>query len=114
LPNITSNWPATRLDISNWNIPTNIPLADEHFDKPGAIDMLIGADLLYEILLSNRKTRHGHPVLQETVLGWIVSGKTPAVNNSNSPQQSLIVRDNTQLEANLNRFWEIEPEQHSH
>jgi hypothetical protein len=75
--------------------------------------MLIGADLFYEILLSNRKTRHGYPVLQETVLGWIVSGKTPAVNNSISPQQSFMVRDNTQLEANLNRFWEIEPEQPS-
>jgi hypothetical protein len=60
---ITSNSPATRLDITKWNIPKNIPLADEHFDKPSAIDLLIGADLFYEILQSNKRTREGHPVL---------------------------------------------------
>jgi hypothetical protein len=74
LPNITSNSPATKLDTTTWNLPNDIQLADEHFDKPGTIDLLIGADLFYEILLSNQKTRKGYPVLQETVLGWIVSG----------------------------------------
>jgi len=80
LPNITSSSPATKLDTTTWNLPKDILLADEHFDRPSAIDLLIGADLFYEILLSNRRTRKGYPVLQETVLGWIVSGKTPAVN----------------------------------
>ena len=45
LPNITSNSPATKLDTTNWNLPKDIQLADEHFDKPGTIDLLIGADL---------------------------------------------------------------------
>ena len=55
--------------------------------------------------------REGHPVRQETVLGWIVSGKTPVVNTPSSAQQSFLLRENTQLEVNLNRFWEFEPEQ---
>jgi hypothetical protein len=82
LPNITSNSPATKLDTTSWKLPNDILLADENFDKPSAINLLIGADLFYEILLSNRRTRKGYPVLQETVLGWIVSGETPAVNPS--------------------------------
>jgi hypothetical protein len=110
LPNITSNVPATKLDTTSWKLPNDILLADEHFDMPGAIDLLIGADLFYEILLSNQRTRKGYPVLQETVLGWIVSGKTPAINSSSSTHRSFFRRETTPLEANLNRFWEIQPE----
>ena len=58
-----------------------VKLADEQFNSPGAIDMLLGADLFYELLLPNRRTRPGHPVLQEIVLGWIISGRTPVFNN---------------------------------
>ena len=83
LPSITSS-PATKLDTTTWNLPSDILLADEHFDRPSAIDLLIGADLFYEILLSNQRTRKGYPFLQETVLGWIVSGTTPAVSSSSS------------------------------
>jgi hypothetical protein len=45
LPNITGTTPSSKLDIRNWKIPRDIKLADEHFDQPGAIDLLIGADL---------------------------------------------------------------------
>jgi hypothetical protein len=54
-------------------------LADEQFDQPGHIDLLLGADFFYEILRSGRRTRSGNfPVLQETELGWTISGRTPA------------------------------------
>jgi len=33
------------VDISTWKIPKKIKLADEKFDQPGHIDILIGADL---------------------------------------------------------------------
>jgi hypothetical protein len=41
--------PARRLDISGWKIPKDIKLADDHFHEPGSIDLLLGADLFYEI-----------------------------------------------------------------
>jgi diphosphomevalonate decarboxylase len=81
LSNITGTTPATKLDISSWNIPTDIKLADENFNLPGDIDLLIGAYLFYEILQSGRRTRPGHPVLQEAVLGWTLSGKTPVITS---------------------------------
>jgi hypothetical protein len=108
LPHITSNTPGSKLDITTWNIPKDIKLADPHFNQPGAIDMLIGADLFYELFLPNRKTKPGHPVLQETVLGWIVSGRTPAVNNSSAKQHTFLLRENGRLEHSLNRFREVE------
>jgi hypothetical protein len=67
LPHVTSDTPAHHFDVSNWQIPTDIKLADEQFHKPGPIDLLIGAELFYDLLLPDKKTRQGHPVLQETV-----------------------------------------------
>jgi len=45
LSDITGTTPATKLDISKWKIPTDIKLADENFNIPGDIDLLLGADL---------------------------------------------------------------------
>jgi len=69
--------PATKLNTTDWKIPMDIKLADEHFYQPGNIDLLIGADLFYEISRPGRRTRPGLPVLQETVLGWTAAGRTP-------------------------------------
>jgi hypothetical protein len=68
LPHITESTPTRRLNITNWKIPTDIQLADSGFNEPGPIDILIGAELFYELLLPERRTKRGHPVLQETVL----------------------------------------------
>jgi hypothetical protein len=79
LSNITGTTPSTKLDTSNWNLPKDLRLADEQFDQPGNIDLLIGADIFYDILRSGRHTRAGNvPVIQETVLGWTISGRIPA------------------------------------
>ena len=79
LPNITGMTPVTKQDISSWKIPKDIKLADEQFHQPGGIDLLIGADLFYKMSRPGRHTRPGNfPVLQETVLGWTLAGRTPA------------------------------------
>ena len=49
------------------------------FDISGEIDLLLGADLFYEMLEPGRRTRPNFPVLRETVLGWNLSGKIPIV-----------------------------------
>jgi len=89
---ITGTTPSSKLDISTWKIAKDIKLADEQFDQPGGIDLLIGADLFYEMLRSGRRTRPGnYPVLQETVLGWTLSGRTPATATQNDPQHTFLL-----------------------
>jgi hypothetical protein len=40
---------------------------------------LLGADVFFEVLRHDKKTRTGnYPVLQDTELGWIISGKIPS------------------------------------
>jgi hypothetical protein len=114
LPNITDSTPSSKLEKSGWKIPKDIQLADEQFDQPGAIDLLIGADLFYEILRLGRRTHPGnYPVLQETGFGWTLSDRTPAVTSSSDTQGAFLVREDNSLELNLNRFWEVEPVEQS-
>jgi hypothetical protein len=52
--------------VTSWKIPKDINLADKCFKQLGPIDLLIDAELFYEMLIPDMKTRPGHPVLQET------------------------------------------------
>jgi len=107
---ITGTTTSTKLDTSTWKIPKDIKLADEQFDQPGGIELLIGPDLYYEMLRSGWMTRPGnYPVLQETVLGSTLSGRTPATTTQHDPQPAFLLREDNSLEQNLNRSWEVEP-----
>lgn len=70
LPYITTKVPSRELNICDFEIPSNIALADPTFYKPCDIDILIGADLFWDLLGSQRlKLGTGMPVLSETRLG---------------------------------------------
>jgi len=64
---ITGLIPATFVDSSDWGIPEGVILADENFSRPNSIDILLGTDVLFEVLHHVKKTRPGnYPVLQDT------------------------------------------------
>jgi hypothetical protein len=108
LNNITGITPPTRLDTSSWKLPTDINLADKYFNQPGGIDLLIGADLFYEMLQPGRRTRPGdYPVLQETVLGWTVAGQTPA-NTTLEDVKYAFLLGTSQWDHVIFQFWEAE------
>jgi hypothetical protein len=102
LPNITGATPPIRLDATSWHIPKDIKLADDSFSEPGSIDILIGADVFYEILRSGSQSRPGnYPVLQETALGWTISGRTPGVTTCDTQHTFMLKKDNS-LKDNSN------------
>jgi hypothetical protein len=75
---------------------------------PGKIDLLIGAYIFYEIIRSHNRTRPGNnPVLKKTALGWIISGRTPAVMTCDS-QHTLLLKEDNSLKDNSNYFCEGE------
>ncbi|GFV74582.1 integrase catalytic domain-containing protein [Trichonephila clavipes] len=82
-------------------------LADENFNIPGNIDLLLGAEIFYEILLPGQtKLLNTKLIFQNTVFGYIASGSIP-VSSENKPHCGLI-KDNVDLEKTMRRFWEIE------
>ncbi|KAH8413946.1 hypothetical protein KR009_001974, partial [Drosophila setifemur] len=74
-PTITGNRPSLTVCPDDWRIPNNIRLADPEFHKSQEIDLLIGASLFFTLLsLGQIRLSIGLPLLQNTRLGWIVTG----------------------------------------
>ncbi|KAF2886379.1 hypothetical protein ILUMI_19794, partial [Ignelater luminosus] len=75
IPHITGNIPEAKVDITGWDLPANIHLADKKFNMPGKIDILLGASCFWEIVcIGQRSLGPGKPILQKTRFGWLVSG----------------------------------------
>ena len=78
LPKITGMIQAKFVDFSDFGIPEGLMLAEENFNRPSSIDVLLGANMLFEVLRHDKKTQRGnYPVLQDPQIGWIISGKIP-------------------------------------
>ncbi|XP_025263729.1 LOW QUALITY PROTEIN: uncharacterized protein LOC105255169, partial [Camponotus floridanus] len=93
--------------MNSITLPKNISLADPIFQEPGSIDLLIGAELYWKILLGASRNRiNGQPALQNTKLGWIVRG-SPNDDEANSSSSCLHVSDQI-LSEQVERFWKQE------
>lgn len=115
LPQITSKLPSFSLNRKDFNIPTNITLADPNFHDSQAIDMLIGADLFWELIRKGQMRLSNGPFLQNTHLGWVLSGSIlPLKQNSvkHHVHCNLTQTSNDcmtfSLDKLLRQFWEIE------
>jgi Putative peptidase (DUF1758) len=80
LTKITNDLPTWHIPRSQLNIPPGLRLADETFNVPGKIDMLIGADLFLSLLCKEQIPGSlNTPTIQRTKLGWIVGGPIPEI-----------------------------------
>jgi hypothetical protein len=62
----------------------------------------------FEMFRHDKKTRPGnYPVLQNTDIGWIVSGKIPSAAPEEVPMKTFFICNNDILEQQLQRFWEM-------
>ena len=109
LPRITSKMPMAYIDTSTWKFPSEVFLADKDFNKPAPIDILLGAEIFFEILLSERYECKGLPILQNTKLGYILSEKLHHLYVKDYKRQchSLFVQTDS-LHHMIERFWSIE------
>ena len=85
-----------------------LALADKNYDRPGAVDILLGQDIWDDLFLSGRiKGPQGTPSAWHTVFGWVVTGlyvpdRTPkaltasayyvASNKANQVSDGLLVK----------------------
>lgn len=104
VPTITGKLPQVKVNIDSLSIPVDINLADDHFNIPGVVDILIGADTFWKILCSKQiKLLKNQPCLQQTKLGWIVSGPI-----STCPPEQPASTCHLSLEDQMEQFWKIE------
>nr|CAI5842936.1 unnamed protein product [Callosobruchus analis] len=109
---ITSILPKYKLNISHLNIPNHIKLADLRFNEPQNVDMLIGADLFWDVICRGQiALGRNAPILQNTKFGWIVSGPlSKGETNEIYCNLSRInpIDDDENIQDLLKPFWEIE------
>jgi hypothetical protein len=57
--------PATFADSSDWGISESLSLADENFNSPNSIDILLGNNVFFEVRHLEKKTQpRKKPVLR--------------------------------------------------
>lgn len=75
LPSITAQLTTSPLNPNvKATLPRHVTLADPSFDKPGPIDLLIEANVFYNILSNQRLKLQNGLVAQSTSLGWKIAG----------------------------------------
>ncbi|CAK9834538.1 hypothetical protein ANTRET_LOCUS11054 [Anthophora retusa] len=104
LPEITSSLPSRTFNRGILHIPHDITLADPTFNKSSNVDLLLGEYLYYKLVGNNRIRLHNDTVvLQDTELGWILSGEI----NSNQTNTSSFLNV-VDLDAQLEKFWQLD------
>lgn len=104
LSRITASMPAVCNLSTQVFIPGNIQLADPDFLDFKNIDILIGADRFWDLLEDGKIKLSCGPFLQNTKLGWVISGP---ISNNNT-RQNTPIHCNISLDNQLRLFWEIE------
>ncbi|XP_065222567.1 uncharacterized protein LOC135847089 [Planococcus citri] len=80
---VTDPLPATSFEIpSSWSFTQQYNLANPSFNVSRSIDMLIGADYLYDIVLPEMVKKPSLPTLLASRLGWLATGPYSASSNS--------------------------------
>ncbi|CAH0714118.1 unnamed protein product, partial [Brenthis ino] len=112
LHRLTGNLPKAPINIQQLNIPSHLHLADPDFNQPAPIDILIGADLFWQLMKNDRISLGANkPILQYSSFGWLIGGpisyqaKQVLCNNS-------VINDNfpneNKIDNLLAKFWELE------
>ncbi|VVC30476.1 Peptidase aspartic, putative,Aspartic peptidase domain,Protein of unknown function DUF1759,Zinc finger [Cinara cedri] len=103
-PSVAADMPRNPLSRSIADKYQHLALADPSFINPGAIDVLLGADLFAQIMNGKRMSvGDAFPVAFGTVFGWTVIGPVP--NSTSNISVSCSVSLTTSVETLLEKFW---------
>lgn len=107
---ITSLLPGEEILAQHWPHIKGLLLADPTYSQPGKIDILLGADVYAEILTNGiRQGPYNTPMAQNTIFGWIISGKTIDKGDRKTTMSNMVTFHNRiEIDNILKRFWEIE------
>ncbi|XP_018364348.1 PREDICTED: uncharacterized protein LOC108762043, partial [Trachymyrmex cornetzi] len=92
--------------VSEFKIPWNIVLADPNFNVPGEVDLLLEAQVFWELICVGQiRACKAHPTLQKTKLGWVISDTSYGYNGE---QASALCHLSTidDLNKSISKFWE--------
>lgn len=107
VPQITGYLPNAPIDITELNLPVNIQLADPNFHLPSEVDMLLGAEVFFDVISSNQiRLGHSKPILQDSKLGWLVAG--PLYSHHHKKHNVVHCNFTKEISDSLTKFWSLE------
>ncbi|XP_020296284.1 uncharacterized protein LOC109861165 [Pseudomyrmex gracilis] len=107
---VTERLPAFTLKRRALDLPRNLRLADPQFHVSSEVDLLLGADVFWDLLCVGQiKASNKHPTLQKTLLGWVIAGRFCGSTQSPHKVHSCHAAvTNVQLHEQLSRFWQLD------
>lgn len=124
---ITCDLPQKSFDVRGFNIPPHIKLADDDFNHSSEIDLLMGADCFFQILLPAESAYSSTPVaatpqpetlqtgacgprLINTQFGYIIGGTLPDTYSSNFCNKVALkcITCDSDISDTLTNFWKTE------
>lgn len=108
LPNIIPPQPSRSFDTSSWSIPNKISLADPQFYTSAKVDVLLGAEFYFQLLLSGEiNLAKDQPIFRNTKLGWVASGLMRE-NTVQNPTCAVFCEEELSIGSLVEKFWKIE------
>ncbi|XP_018323619.1 uncharacterized protein LOC108735897 [Agrilus planipennis] len=107
---VTSNLPIVSFNTENLSIPSDICLANPDFNKSRPVDLLLGAEVFWDLLCDDRR-RLSNPslFLTKTLLGWVVGGASynlESSGRSGNRVANLAIKDESdELQRVMEKFW---------
>ncbi|XP_029177719.1 uncharacterized protein LOC114945619 [Nylanderia fulva] len=107
---VTEKLPGIPLRRKDFELPRNIKLADTQFHVSSDIDILIGAEIFWDLLsVGQIQSSDRHPKLQKTRFGWILAGRMFDSKSIHAKVHSLHASiTNEQLHDQLSWFWQLD------
>nr|XP_026497962.1 uncharacterized protein LOC113402055 [Vanessa tameamea] len=113
LSTLASVLPTSNFYTPDWLEHENLTLADPGFGTPSKIDILLGAEVYSEVILTGIiKNPQGNLIAQNTILGWILSGRV-SQDLVSEREKVISMHVNVREDDLLKQFWEIENEPNS-
>ena len=106
IPKISNTISDKEIDVSTMRHVNNLNLADPTFNIPNKVDLLLGADVIENILLDNKIKDNGL-CIRDSLFGWVVSGPDYS-SGSNKIVSHMTTTSTCESEKLLLKFWEIE------
>ncbi|XP_062704435.1 uncharacterized protein LOC134286779 [Aedes albopictus] len=106
MPQVSGIIPTRSIETEQWCFPADMVLADPEFFIPSSVDLLIGNQFFFSLLKSGQiRIDDEHPLLQETVFGWVVAGPTDFGHNRVVFSHAVTTKE---LDELMQKFWVVE------
>lgn len=99
---ITGDMPQQSILLDESKLPINYELADPSYNQTGQIDILLGAEIFYEVFDGNKITLSDGLFAYPTHFGLIIAGKMK------QPTRAFTFMAIDELRKQIQKFWEVE------